>query len=270
MLAVMSTGNAQTISQAPIFKTGTFQQTSSSAPSAANGFFWDARLFLNNPGDFDSVTLTYPGAGSPTTLALTNPTTFDKSSSFGTQAAMDAAFPFGTYTFTAMKSGTGATSTLSTSYSQDAYPLSIPSLTTTSWNALQGLRPSQAQSISFAPFTPSGSADESFVFFSIFDSGNNRVFGQDFLAASTTSVLLPANTLNFQSTYTFDLIYSDRIVPGLNPRHDLGFDYLTLGTFRTSAVPEPGAVAVMVVGVSTLSVATVCLRARRSGRSSRA
>ena len=173
------------------------------------------------------------------------------------QAALDAAYPFGVYTIQAFNTSTSASSSaVGTSYTTDAYTSDIPALTPASYNALQGLDPSQALTVHFNSFTPDATANLFFTFFHITDliTGND-VFTQSFLDPSTTSVNLPAGTLAFATPYDFEVIFSDRIrgtdVNGSGISNELESDVRTFGNFTTVAatIPEPSTWLLLATGL---------------------
>ena len=96
---------------------------------------------LQSPTDFNSVSVTYPGPGSPASLPLVSPTKFGIGPSFATKSSMDAAYPFGTYTFTANNSAPPATQTASLPYTLDACTANIPALSAATFAAPQGMNP---------------------------------------------------------------------------------------------------------------------------------
>ncbi len=83
-------------------RNNTYLQTGDSTVSY-NGSFFAAGLNSINPGDFDSVVMDYPGAGSPVNVPpFSTPDVFLYGSpTLPSQAAMDSAYPVGTYAFTA-------------------------------------------------------------------------------------------------------------------------------------------------------------------------
>src|SRR5271165_1407835 len=119
---------ATNISFLDAFRNDSFSQTGNGNTLSPGGSFYSSDLVEVNPGGFyTSVTMTYPGAGSPVALSPTSPTNFHfQTPSFATQAAMDAAFPHGTYAFT-----TNNGDTASFGYAADDYALSRPYLTGT-------------------------------------------------------------------------------------------------------------------------------------------
>jgi hypothetical protein len=186
--------------------------------------------------------MTYPGPGSPQALTQQSPTRFNfQTGAFANQAAMDAAYPKGTYSFTA----TGATTdTTSFQYSADDYPGAQPFLTGTSYSDLQGMNASQAITLGFSPFVAGSTANQSTIFLTIFDlTTNTYAFIGNGLPHTTTSFTLPANTLAAGHSFIYELDYSNRDfvpAPGSIFAAQLGFDVRTQGDFSTAvATPLP-------------------------------
>ena len=168
---------------------------------------------------------------------------------------MDTAYPTGSYVFDA-----GIVSTTIT-YSADHYPASLPYLTGNDFSLLQGMDPSQNFVFHFNPYITGGLADQSSLFFSIYDYTSNMfVYEAAFLPASTTSLFLPANTLTNNHNYQYELIFSNRDLvssPGASFDASEGFDLRTTGAFISSLnVPEPSA---LLYFVSTFLAATFAL-----------
>jgi hypothetical protein len=245
-LAALSLSAAQAagIEYVDIFKNSVYDQTSGTAPTTAAFYFANIELTSQNPGDYTSVSVTYPGPGSPVSLPMTQPSFFSYGPSFPTAAAMNAAIPFGAYTYTATNSSTMASATAVLNYTADAFTSAIPALSAASFNALSGLNPDTALSLDFNSFTPNAAASVAYTFFSIYNS-NGTAFTDGFLAPGTTSLILPAGTLAADTTYTFELDFSDR-VNGTDPTGIatlVGSDVRTDGTFTTGnavVAPEPG------------------------------
>ena len=161
-----------------------------------------------------------------------------------TQFALNAQFPFGTYTINATNSVTMASESASISYTQDPYTAAVPALAAATFSGLNGLNPSNPFTVGYNSFTPNAA----FAFFSITDVGTGTtVFNASFLSPTTTSILLGANTLAPDTQYSFELDFSDRI-QGSDPLNGVPtnqlFDVRTDGTFMTgAAVPEPSGTA---------------------------
>lgn len=254
------------ISFIDIFNNTVYQQTSGAAPTTPSGYFFNVELTSQNPGDFGGVSVTYPGPGSPLTLPMVSSTFFGFGSPvFSTLGAEQAAYPFGSYVYTA--TGAGApTQTATFEYTQDNFTADIPALDPASFAALNGLAPNTALTIDFDSFTPNPSATQGLGFFTIFGAGG-AVFADGFLPPGTTSLTIPGGTLLPSTTYGFELDFSDRTdgadangVPTL-----LGSDVRTDGTFTTgpnSAVPEPGSIALL-LSVAALATTFAGRRFRR-------
>ena len=244
----------------------TFEQTGPTTVTATGGFF-SARAFVGSSGDYDGGTLAYGGSGSPQTLSF-SPTDIGweygspQDSSF---TDLQTAFPTGDYTFNL----TGASPTsVTVDYAGGAYS-NTPELTAASFNALQGLDAADSITLDFNTMDPSPNATDSFVFFSIFDSLNTTVVSDSFLPSDTTSVSIAGGSLMPGQTYTFEVLFSDRIsgfddVAGV-PTTQF-YDTRTDGSFSTAAgaVPEPSTWAMLLMGFVGLGFAG-SLRGRKQG-----
>ena len=106
-----------------LFKNISYNQTSAAAPTAPIRVpFCAYENFFQNPGDFDSATVTYPGTGSPQALSLAAAGEYlFQTPFFASQAAMDSAYPFGNYVLSAHNSGTSANQSATISYAADEY-----------------------------------------------------------------------------------------------------------------------------------------------------
>jgi hypothetical protein len=192
-------------------------------------------------------------------LTELNPPSTDykyQSTPFANQSAMDTAFPFGLYTFLA-----DGTDGANLNYAADDYAQTEPYLTGTDFSSLQGMNPANPFTVHFSTDTPGGAADETsaFIFFTVFDNTlGESVFDGGFLPTSTSSLTIPANTLNFGDDFTYEIDFSDRDTPlgnGGTFSPESGFDLRTDGTFSTqqpASVPEPASVVLAGLGLLAL------------------
>ena len=191
-------------------------------------------------------------ASSPLNIPQVNTTDYHyQTASFPDQASMDAAFPFGTYSFTAVG---GTTDTASYAYSADDYSATNPFLTGTDYSSLQGMNPSLDFTMHLNPFLNGSTAAFSFIFCHGFRRNNEHLlaFNDGFLPASTTSVVIPGGTLAAGHQYDYEIDYSNRDLvasPGATDPAQLGFDVRADGLFTTSAVPEPSTVGLIGLGL---------------------
>ncbi len=240
----------------------TYAQTANNS-STFNGAFYSADLNATNPNFYTSVTMTYPGPGSPLNIPQVSPTDYHyQTGLYATEALMNTAFPTGTYTFNAVNGTT--TDTANYQYTADDYPHSTPYLAGTDYSSLQGMNANQAFTFHFSPFVTGSTASFSYIFFTIYDeTTGTTVVNDGFLTPTTTSVTVAANTLTPGHLYEYEVDYSNRdIVSGTGATFapELGFDSRTHGLFTTAvAVPEPSSLA-MCVMAGVLGGAVLFLR----------
>jgi hypothetical protein len=259
------------ISFVDIYRTALLSQTGNDAAGTAYSFSYIGFDLTSETGNqYSTVQAFYPGAGSPATLANDDPSNAAHyeftSGNFGSQAALDVAYPKGTYSFTA--NGGGPAATTMVNYANDAYSATQPYLTGTNFSALQGMNSAASFTFQLSPFTKDATTTDAFIFFNIFDViTGDVVFSSNFLSPNTSSILLPGNTLHPNTAYVFDLDYSDRVSaasPGADFDAILGFDVRTEGSF-TTAVPEPAVSVLALIGASALLLRRKRLRSVHSG-----
>ena len=246
------------LNNAGTFKNLTNEQTGPSTV-VSSGAFFNAGANFDNSGDYASAALTVNG-GAPQDLPATTSTSFGIGPSFANQAAMDAAYPFGTYVISLTTGNQPATS-VTLNYSADAYTADTPQLTAASYNALQGLSTGLSSlTLNFNSFTPNSLATKAYTFFTVFGSTQ----GCGFLDPSSTSCTIDPNALTAGKTYGWELDFSDRIkstVDGVLTYTD--FDVRTDGSF-TTAVPEPSTWAMALAGLAGLGFAARRRATRRT------
>ena len=246
------------------FRNVGFLQTGNGNTLSSNGAFFSSDLNTSIANSYASVSMSYPGPGSPVSLPQITPNDYHyQTASFATKSAMDAAFPTGTYLFQA----SGPSASASFQYTADDYGLSNPYLTGTDYTSLQGMNPAQAFTLHISPFTTGSNASVSFIFLTIFDYTKGMfVFSDGFLAPTTTTVALPANTLAYGDNFSYEIDFSNRDLvasPGATNQAQLGFELRTDGNFSTAATPAPEPSTIALCGLALL---TVALRRRKPAR----
>jgi hypothetical protein len=241
----VSIGLADPASSAPItafiFNNTVYEQTSSSAPTTPDHYFFSIGA-TQTAGDFNVASAAYPGPGSPVSLPLINPTTFNfNSPSIASLGVLRAAYPFGTYSIITANTVTSASTTGIINYTADYFASTVPYLT--NYSALNGLNPTAAFTFSFPAFTPNPNVTQGFTFLTVYDATSGLVVTADeFQPPSTTSFTIPSNTLAQNHKYNFELDFSDRLNGPLvgNAFTEQGFDLRTDGSFTTAPAPSIG------------------------------
>jgi hypothetical protein len=230
------------------------------------GAFFDAGAYSQNPSDFNSGTLNFPGTTSPQTLipyvgTFGNPSTqyMGFESGFKSPSAISSNYPFGVYTFTLSNSANAAMQTASLDYTQNAFTTDIPTLSSASFAALQHADANQPLTLLFNSFTPNAAATKSGFQLKFIDLTTNTSFLVDSPApASTTSVLLNPGTFKAGNSYEYIMAFNDSIlgndaVSGIKTSQ--AFVVRTYGFFATAPVPEPDVYALMLSGLGLIGFA---------------
>jgi hypothetical protein len=272
VVATLPGAKASDITFVDQYKNLGYDQTGNGNTLTATGGFFSAEINANASNAYTSANLVYPGPGSPQTLPIvpTDSTVYHfQTTGFATKAAMDAAFPVGTYTYNGINGG--GTDSTDLAYSADHYATSLPYLTGTDFSSLLGMNTAQAFTFHFSPFTGSVEAlpnSSAFIFFTIFDLTKGiNVFDAGFLPTTATGVTIGANTLTAGDTFRYELDFSNRF--GVDTTNtdfagQLGFDERTDGTFTAAAAtttPEPSTMVLLSGG---LLVAAFIRKRKRS------
>jgi hypothetical protein len=244
------------------FRSVAFKQTGNATLVDSGAFFSvGATVASGSVGSYTDGNLSFGDPGSPNLLGLSSSdggTTFKfQSSSLPTQSDMDAALPVATtytYTLPALDpSAPAAVATLVADFT--AYPLSRPQLTGNSFNSLQAMNAALPLSLTFSSFEVAPGTTEAYVFFSIFDhTDGSAIFPVGFAPPTTAGVTLLAGELAPGHSFSYELIFSDRVLvagDGANFAPQLGFDLRSSGDFSTAAaVPEPQTWALLLTGLA--------------------
>jgi hypothetical protein len=235
-----------------------YQQTSNSAPTSPQGYFFDMGVYFNTAGDYTKGTTFYPGHPPQTLPAPAGSTQFDyESSLYSTMSALHAAYPFGHYAITA-SGGSSGTATASINYTHDYFTHAIPYLT--NYSSLNGLNAAANFLVDYDSFTPNSRVSQGFTFFTITDASTGAtVFSDPFQASSSMSALISAGTLSPDTTYDYELDFSDRL-NGYDWKNGSftvqGFDVRTDGSFTTGGAetPLPAALPLFASGIGAMGL----------------
>ena len=211
-------------------------------------FFWPLHMNATVADAYTSVSVSYPGPGSPQALPQLSPIQYGTGYfGFPDLATAAAAFPLGTYTFQGVNGPT--TDTASVSYPADDFAQSIPYLTEADYSSLQGMDSARDITLHFSPFVTGSNATVSTIGFAI--GGAAGLVYEPSVSLTTTSTVIPANTLRADDTYYCELLFVNFNVPSDTGSTELvpqiSFTADTFGQFTTAAVPEPRSYAAQLV-----------------------
>ena len=107
--------------------------------------------------------------------------------------------------------------------------------------------------------TDISSASTPIIFFTIFDfTKGTFVFNSGALAPNTPSLTLPANTLAFGDSFSYEIDFSNRDFassPNTTFPAQIAFDLRTEGLFTTAAAAAPEPPTLVLCGLALLAVA---------------
>lgn len=240
-------GIPDTYGSISLFKSATYQQTSTATPTLKNdelpAFYAGVRSPQAN--SVTSATLTGPGS---TDIPLTGFSgTFFASDQKTTQTELDTSYPAGTYSFSLNRSTGGPTELSMQMPSSTSYP-NIPQVT--NYQLAQSIDPTKDFTLSFNGLQSPAANDV--ILLDIADSqGTTILSAPDLciplpLANTANSFVIPANTLSAGKTYTLRLSYGKTFyVSTTNPTDFASFGalqrqtVLTITTTGGVVVPQP-------------------------------
>lgn len=229
-----------------------FTQTGPTS-TTGNGFTFQGRATPNDgigPIDFDGGTISFPAA-SPLTPGTLSPSgaELDYNSGKVDQATFQTDYPNGTYTFHLTDSTNAShTQTEAVDSTLTTPPVTVPILSATSFNGLQGMDPTKSFTVNFNAFN--NPSPDALIFFAIQDSlGNTPIF--DGLQPNVTQDTIPAGTLQPGTQYSFFLFF-DNIAISADNNAQVLLDNRTQGSFTTFTVPEPASAWMGFLGISLM------------------
>lgn len=238
-----------------------FTQTSDSAPAGSGNFFATARVFANVANEVMHGTVQLPS----TSTRNLNPNgafvTGFTSANFASEAALDAVWGTGSYTFT-LTDGPHAGQSDSVSFNNPGWADVVPHLTGGTFSALQGMSASSAATFAWDDFSAGGDHTSLQTYFYVTDlTTSTQIYANQANPSSFTGVTLAANTLIAGHDYQFQLLFgslNQATTTGLfAPAKATSSVYRsTVGRFHV--VPEP----VSIIGLAPALL--VAMRRRRT------
>ncbi|RYG20880.1 PEP-CTERM sorting domain-containing protein [bacterium] len=237
-----------------VLKNVQYTQTSNAQPSTPVSWDFAARIFTNVDNDVTAGTVAFPGGSRNLTPNGPRLTRYFQPG-FASEAALNAAYPTGEYVFTAT-AGTLAGQTGSLMVPDAVRPNEVPYLTGTSYDELQSAVEGQPVTVTWDPYTVPSPVTHELVFFQLFKD-NVLLHEVSGVNGSFTSYTIDGAELVAGSSYRYSLFFDPRFQvakAGFNGTASsiVDFDSITSGTFSVEAVPEPGSIAALGVGVAAI------------------
>jgi hypothetical protein len=173
------------------------------------------------------------------------------SANYGSLAEMNAVVPPNSVGTFAISGGTLGTQTANVyGPAVDLFPEEIPYLTGNSYDLLQGMDPSKPLTLTVNGFQAIDGVDYSQSYASIYRVSDGYAFGGISGDNTQTEAVIPANTLQPNTTYDFVLTYLSRLsTPNAGfdgATAEIGFGKQTHVIFTT--VPEPSTCLLLGIG----------------------
>jgi len=205
-----------------VFKIIVYHQISGSIPTTPdvpNAYFFGAQFNTADSSDYLDVYFTDPAnAGVPVYLTQENPYYYDFGSPYyADKPSFDADYPGGEYDFFVDRTDVVDQTTFTDTGSliipdQDFYATNEAGFTTNCWLAMQNIDPSQDFELDWNSFVPLPVTTSAYTFVDVYSqSDGSEPFAADFLSPSISTTNIPANTLQYGTTYRINDIFSSRI-----------------------------------------------------------
>ncbi len=247
-----------------------YTQTSNSQPTTPAGMdggydlsastpldLFSARVFSTNPAHYSPL--------SPVTLTQSSPGYWGFGQSYPDLTTMDHFLPPGdTFGYLIEGGILGDRLGLLKTPSVDLFSPSVPFFTGNAFTTLNGMSALTAHTITWNMFTTLPEINDAPIFFNIYRVSDGQSMTGGGLATSTTSFLVPANTLQASTQYRAELYFSSRLditdAGFINGDSSATFDLVTDLTFTTGSsgagssltIPEPGCVTLVYAGLFVL------------------
>jgi hypothetical protein len=223
-----------------VFKVTVHHQASAAAPSSPdtpNAYYFGAQLQTLDSSGYTNVDVTSPGIGTDYLTGLT-PYYFNFGSPYyADKAAFDNDYPAGEYDFEVDYTNFSETGSVIVP-GQELYATNIAAFTTDCWTAMQHVDPSLDFTLNWNSFVASSNSTSAYTFIDLFDenTGDNP-FSADFMSPDTMTTNIPANTLQYGTSYRVNSFFSTRQdTPNAGfggALGTVGFDNLTYTTLIT-------------------------------------
>ena len=224
-----------------LFKVTVYYQYSPTPPTTPdfpNAYYFGAQLNSSDSSDYADVTITSPGNAPLADLDQLSPGFYDFNSPYyADKIDFDGDYPGGEYDYFIDHLDLSQEFGSLTVPDEELYATNAAAFTTNCWNAMQQVDPSACFELDWNSFVPSPDTTSAFTFVDIYDPDNNFIYGHDFLSPDIMTTNIPANTLQYGTTYRVNVFFSSRqdtINAGFGSAlGTVGFDNLTYTTLVT-------------------------------------
>lgn len=228
-------------------------QTSDAAPTTPDGYFYSYRLFTQNMGDFSTVTVTDPSSNVFNLADQSTPGNgyfINQSAYYSSEADLEAASPFGTYTYS-MTGGTYGPDTATVQFNRSSYADATPYFANSGYTTAQNLVAGNALNLSWNGFDPQQGASN-LTYFTVTDTTTNTfIYGfsgdQSYYRSDSVAGSLFTAGDSYDSTLVYSVRYGNGSTSTGSPIEQLNL--ITTMSFTVNAAPEPSAFIGLGLGV---------------------
>lgn len=234
-----------------------YEQTSDSQPVTPTNAGFTARIFTNSAGEVTTGTLTLPSTATRPMTAAGSLVSAYQQFGFANHAAVQAVYGPGTYLFQP-NAGSHNGQTDFVVYGDPGWADAVPYLTGSDYSDLQTLDVTQSFTFHWNSFGAGGDHTVLQTYLSVFDlTMGTTVFSSQGLPGSFMSKTFAGGTFVNGHSYQYQLTYGaltqGQSTGDFTTSKATATSYVqTRGFFQPQAVPEPGTMAVAVVGLGAL------------------
>ena len=246
LFAWAATDSQAAITFYSLFVTNGYEQTSNAQPTLPLSYSGDVSIDFNNAGDLTAANVTSPSPLSPMTLNV-GTLNADFGQTYASAAQRDTDFPpSAEYQFNISGGSLGSQSASLSRPGTDAFAADVPYFTGTTYDDLQGVDATTTITLPFTGYAAPLGVNDPLIFIGITRVSDGALVYGDSGPNTLTSFTVPAGTLQPNTDYDVNLVYSSRISIAeagfATATSQMAYDLRTDLLF-TTGVPEPSTVA---------------------------
>jgi len=262
-LSLLATDAHAAITFYSLFVSNGYEQTSNAQPTIPLSYSGDVSIDFNNAGDLTAANVTSPSPLSPMTLNL-GTLTAGFGQTYASAAQRDTNFPpSAEYQFNISGGILGSQSASLSRPGTDAFAPDVPYFTGTTYDDLQGVDATTTIILPFTGYAAPLGVNDPLIFIGITRVSDGALVYGDSGPNTLTSFTVPVGTLQPNTDYDVNLVYSSRISIGQagfgTATSQMAFDLRT-DLFFTTGVPEPSTIAL--AALASLAILSYRRRAK--------